>query len=95
MVAASVRSRRHEYKMQGPVRRGDPETLAGSSREVEFQVYRGPTGFPGGSVVQNLPANVGDAGDTDLIPGSVKVPWKKNSSVFLPGESQGQKSLVG
>ena len=94
MVAASVRPWRHEYKMQGPVVRGDPETLAGISREVDFQVYRGSTGFPGGSVVQNLPANAGDAGDADLIPGSVKIPWK-NSSVFLPGESQGQKSLVG
>ena len=26
-------------------------------------------GFPGGSVVKNSPANAGDAGDTDLIPG--------------------------
>ena len=46
--------------MQGPVWRGDPETLAGISKDVDFQVYRGSTGFPGGSVVQNLPANVGD-----------------------------------
>ena len=27
-------------------------------------------GFPGGSVVKNLPANAGAAGDVDLIPGS-------------------------
>ena len=27
-------------------------------------------GFPGGSVVKNLPANAGDARDVDLIPGS-------------------------
>ena len=27
-------------------------------------------GFPGGSVVNNLPANAGDAGDVGLIPGS-------------------------
>ena len=27
-------------------------------------------GFPGGSVVKNLPANVGGAGDTGSIPGS-------------------------
>ena len=25
-------------------------------------------GFPGGSVVKNLPANAGDTGDIDLIP---------------------------
>ena len=27
-------------------------------------------GFPGGSVVKNLPANAGDAGDMGSIPGS-------------------------
>ena len=27
-------------------------------------------GFPGNSVIKNLPASVGDAGDTGLIPGS-------------------------
>ena len=27
------------------------------------------TGFPGGTVVKNLPANAGDSGDVGLIPG--------------------------
>ena len=27
-------------------------------------------GFPGGALVKNLPASVGDTGDLDLIPGS-------------------------
>ena len=27
-------------------------------------------GFPGGTVVKNLPASAGDSGDTGLIPGS-------------------------
>ena len=31
-------------------------------------------GFPGGSVVENLPANAGDAGDVGLIPGSGRSP---------------------
>ena len=31
-------------------------------------------GFPGGSVVKNLSAN---AGDTDLIPGLGKIPWRR------------------
>ena len=31
-------------------------------------------GFPGGSVVKNLPANAGDAGDMGLIPGSGRSP---------------------
>ena len=31
-------------------------------------------GFPGGSVVKNLPANAGDSGDPRLIPGSGRCP---------------------
>ena len=31
-------------------------------------------GFPGGSVVKNLPVNAGDTGDTGLIPESGRVP---------------------
>ena len=31
-------------------------------------------GFPGGSVVRHLPANAGDTGDADLIPGSRRSP---------------------
>ena len=52
-------------------------------------------GFPGGSVVKNLPANVGDAG---LIPGSGRFLWRRKwqpASVFLPGKPHGQRSLVG
>ena len=29
--------------------------------------YRIKLGFPGGTVIKNLPANAGDAGDKDLI----------------------------
>ena len=54
-------------------------------------------GFPGGSVVQNLPATAGAAGDS----GSIwvgKIPrsreWQ-STPVFLPEESHGQRSLVG
>ena len=43
-----------------------------------------------------LPA---DAGGTGLIPGlGEKIPWRKKwkyTPVFLPGKSQGQRSLVG
>ena len=31
-------------------------------------------GFPGGSVIKNLPANVGDAGSS---PGSEKMLWRR------------------
>ena len=54
-------------------------------------------GFPGGSVVKNLPAN---AGDTDLIPGSGRFPRVGNGNplhtpVSLPGKFHGQRSVVG
>ena len=52
-------------------------------------------GFPGGSVVEYPPANAGDAGS---LPGSGRFPWRRKwqpTPVFLPGKSQGQRSLVG
>ena len=51
-------------------------------------------GFPGGSVVKNPPANVGDAGS---IPDSGISPGKNGNplQVFLPGKSHGQRSLAG
>ena len=52
--------------------------------------------FPGGSVVKNLPANVGDAGDMGLTPKLGRSPGGGNSNpIFLPGESHGLRSLVG
>ena len=53
-------------------------------------------GFPGSSVIKNLSANAGDA---NLIPGSVeKIPWRREwqpTPVFLPVKSHGQRSLAG
>ena len=45
-------------------------------------------GFPSGSVVKNLPDNVGDEVS---IPGSVRSPGGDHP-VFLPGESHGQRA---
>ena len=50
-------------------------------------------------VVKNLPANAGDIRDSVLIPGSGRSPggggaWRP-TPVFLPGESHGQRTLVG
>ena len=42
--------------------------------------YVGCTGFPGGTVVKNPPASVGDAG---LIPGSGRSPKKGNGNPLL------------
>ena len=53
-------------------------------------------GFPGGSVVKNLPANAGDKRDVSLIPGSGRSPGGGNgNTIFLPGEFHGQGSLMG
>ena len=37
-------------------------------------------GFPAGSVVENLPANAGDAGDPGSIPGSERPPGGGNGN---------------
>ena len=52
-------------------------------------------GFPGGSVVKNLPVNAGDLG---LIPGSERSPGEGNYNPFqysCLGESHGQRSYEG
>ena len=49
-------------------------------------------------LVKNMPSSAGDARDVGLIPGLARFPWRRAwqpSSVFLPGESHGQRSLVG
>ena len=53
-------------------------------------------------VVKNPPANAGDRREADLIAGSDpcvgKIPWRRAghpTPVLLPGEPQGQRSLVG
>ena len=51
-------------------------------------------------VVKNPPANVGeDVRDAKWIPGSIprlgRSPGWQHTSVFLPGESHGQRSLEG
>ena len=49
-------------------------------------------------VVKNPAANAGDSRDAVLIPGSGRCPRGGNGNptpIFLPGESHGQRSLVG
>ena len=61
------------------------------------QVNGAIRGFPGGSVVKNLPANAGGAGDSGSIPGSRRFPWRRKwhpTPVFLPGKSHGWRSLA-
>ena len=48
-------------------------------------------------MVKNPPANAGDIRGAGSIPGSGRPPWRtwQPTPVFLPGESHGQRSLVG
>ena len=58
-------------------------------------------GFLGGSVGKESACNAGDGrdtGDAGLIPGSGRSPGERKwqtTSIFLPGESYGQRSLAG
>ena len=48
-------------------------------------------------MVKNLPANVGDARDANLISGWGD-PWRRKwqpTPVFLPGKFHGQRNLAG
>ena len=52
-------------------------------------------GYPGGSVVKNLPNN---AGDMRWTPGSGRSPGKRKwqpTSAFLPGKSHGHTTVHG
>ena len=52
-------------------------------------------GFPGGSDGKESAYNAGDLGS---IPVLGRFPWRRewqSTPIFLPGESHGQKSLVG
>ena len=52
-------------------------------------------GFPGGSVVKNLPANVGDMGS---VPGLGRSPEEGNGNSlqeYLPRKPHEQRNLVG
>ena len=55
------------------------------------------TGFPGGSVVKNLPASSEGTGNMGLIPRLGRFCWRRKwqlALLFLPRESYGQRSLV-
>ena len=47
---------------------------------VNYSLVQCLTGFPDGTEVKNLPANAGDARDSDLIPGSGRSPGGRNGS---------------
>ena len=64
---------------------------------IVFQVLFQALGFPGDSVVKNLPANAGDTGDVGLIPGLGSFPREVNGNPLhiLSWKVHGQRRLVG
>ena len=74
-----------------------PRLLADETQNVNL------CGLPWASqvalVVKNPPANAGDTGSIpEFDPWVTKIPWRrawKPTPVYLPGESHGQRSLVG
>ena len=60
--------------------------------------YRQCWGFPAGSSGKESPANAGEPWKTRLDPQIGKILWRRKmqpTPVFLPGQSHGQRSLVG
>ena len=57
---------------------------------LQWQNHAGP----GGSAVENLPANAGDLGSILVWEDPLKRKWQP-TPVFLPGKSHGQRSLAG
>ena len=59
----------------------------------QCQVFSSILGFPDGSAIKNLVAKQ----ETGFNPWVGKIPWRRAwqfTSVFLPGKSHGQRSLV-
>ena len=73
-------------------------TSLGNIWDLRGQIIHLFQGFPSGSTGKESACNAGDTGDIGLISGSGRSPDRENDnpiSVFLPGKSHGQRSLVG
>ena len=67
----------------------------GSDTTMYLKEIKPFLGFPGGSEVKGPACTAGDLGS---IPGLERFPWRREwqpTPVLLPGESHGQRSLVG
>ena len=76
----------------------EPEVCTVWLRGYFLKEKKTELGYPGGSVVKNLPDNVEDARGRVSIPGLRKIPWRKKwqpTPVFLPRKFHGQRGLVG
>ena len=83
------------------LKRNDTNELAKQKETHRLKVYlikwhHVNPDFQGGAVIKDPPDNAGDPGSIDRWVG--KIPWRRKwqpTPVFLPGESHGQRSLVG
>ena len=68
-----------------------------SLSQPRFNFWSGRTlgGFPGGSLVKNLPAKAGGTEDVGSTPGSGRFPEEENAPVVWPGKSHGQRNMMG
>ena len=48
------------------------------ARDMKIHAFDIKRGFPSSAVVKNPPANAGDERDTVSIPGSGRLPWRRN-----------------
>ena len=69
------------------------KTLQHRSCDIYIYLFE-VTGFPGGSVVNNLPANAGDIGDMGSIRRVGKMPWSTTPVIFS-GKFHGRRILAG
>ena len=71
----------------------EPDEQLDTTEVTQHTHASGIMGFPGGSVVKNLPAKQ----VTRVHPWIRKIPWRRKwqpTPVFLPDESHGQRSLA-
>ena len=68
---------------------GEAYSVGGSVSVKVILLGSSAWGFPGGTIVKNLPAHAGDPGST-----SWRRKWQP-TPVFLPGKSHGWRNLVG
>ena len=72
-------------------------SLAQWSPSIYIHTPNRVQGFPGGTSGKNPPANAGDE-ETQVRTLGWEDPWRRawlSTPVFLPGESHGQRRLVG
>ena len=81
-----------------PVGQSPPAVSRGQDAGLFSSPYDCLFGRPGGPAVKNPPISTGNIMRRGFSPGVGKIPWRRNwqpTPVFLPGESHGQRSLVG